>query len=165
LEVGESASAGENVISMIGGGELKVVLQVPELDVSKIISGTLATVRLDALPGELFEGVVQTINVRETEIDGVPVYEAFVEIQPDERVRNGMTAYGEIEVSRRTDVLAVPSYLLENEGGEYYINVISPSGDAEKRKVAIGLRGSDNFVEITSGLSLGEVVVGKSEEQ
>src|SRR3989344_5498810 len=70
-EVGENADIGERVISILGEEKLEVVLQVSELDVSKLVPDSSVQISIDAIPSENFYGILKTVNSRETEIDGV----------------------------------------------------------------------------------------------
>ncbi len=160
LEVGENASTGERVISVLGEKKLEVVLQVSELDVSRLVPGTVVKVALDAFPNETFDGSLTTINSRETEIEGVPVYEAFVELVGDPRIKTGMSAKGTIVLSSKQGVIAIPSYLILKEGDSSTVEVISETGKKETRQVTLGLVGSDSMVEVISGLSVGDKVLG-----
>ena len=157
-EVGENASVGERVISILGEEKLEVVLQVSELDVYKLVPDTAITLTLDAIPGENFAGILRTINSRDTEIDGVPVYEAFVELSPDPRIKTGMNAKGLIVLAKIDNVLAIPSYAITKEEGKNFVNVILASGKTEKREVMLGLSGTDSMVEVIAGLASGEQV-------
>lgn len=163
-EVGENASVGERVISILGEDTLEVVLQVSELDVSRLAPGSQIKVSLDAFPGEEFLGTLKTINSRETEIDGVPVYEAFVELPADGRVKTGMSASGTITIATKSDVLAVPSYFVKKIGDRNIVEVVSPGGDISEREVKLGLLGTDSLVEIISGLEEGEKIVAVSQK-
>ncbi len=161
-EVGENASTGERVISILGESKLEVVLQVSELDVSRIPPGSKIKITLDAFPGETFEGTLKTINSRDTTVQGVPVYEAFVELPTDPRIKTGMSATGTITLAEKASVLAVPSYLIEKNGTENFVTVMTKEGKNEKRIVTLGLTGTDNMVEITSGLEVGDQVLAKA---
>jgi RND family efflux transporter MFP subunit len=158
-EVGENASVGEVVASVLGEERLEVVLQVSELDVSKLSPGTEVKISLDAFPGEEFVGTLKTINSRETKIDGVPVYEAFVELKADPRIKTGMSSNGKIVLEKSENVLVVPAYVIEKAEGSNFVKILGADGKIGKREVTIGLTGSDNMVEIQSGLSEGESVV------
>ena len=157
-EVGENASVGENVMSMIGSGGLEVVMQVSELDVSRIATNAPIEITLDAFPGEVFSGLVKTINSRDTQVDGVSVYEAFVELKRDDRIKTGMSANGTITIARKTGVLAIPSYYVKKVDGKNFVELVSPSGDTVETEVTLGLVGTDSTVEVTSGLQAGDQI-------
>ncbi len=164
-EVGESASVGDRIISVVGEGTLEVVLQVSELDVSRIVENSPIEITLDAFSGETFMGTLKTINSRDTEVEGVPVYEAFVELGADARIKTGMSAKGKIVFATKDDVLAIPAYLVGTLAGVSTVEVLTGEGQTEKRQVTLGLRGSDSMVEIISGLAEGEKVVSNGNEK
>lgn len=161
-EIGESASVGEKVISILGENKLEIVLQVSELDVSRLIPGQNVALKFDALPEETFAGTLLTINSRDTEVDGVPVYEAFVEVLPDERIKTGMTATGTIALHTKTGVLAIPNYFVKKEGGKNIVEVVTQKGKKEAREISLGLLGTDSMVEVLSGLAEGEKIISSN---
>jgi multidrug efflux pump subunit AcrA (membrane-fusion protein) len=76
----------------------------------------------------------------------------------DFQLRQGLTVTVSIIISEATDVIIVPNGAVSSEGGQYYVEVVSASGETEKRAVQIGI--SDwQYTEITDGLSEGEQVV------
>ncbi len=158
-EIGETVSIGDPIISILGEEKLEIVLQVSELDVSKLIPGVSIKITLDAFPGEDFDGVLDTVNSRDTQVDGVPVYEAFVKLPADDRIKTGMNAKGEILIDSREGVLAVPMYLVLKSGDVNSVEVVDADGNTTKREITLGLVGTDNMVEVTSGLSEGEKIV------
>ena len=157
-EVGENASIGERVISILGEEHLQVVLQVSELDVSKLVVGSVVKITLDALPGEEFMGTLKNVNSRETTIEGVPVYEAFVELNADARIRTGMSASGHIVLNSKNDVLTIPNYYVEKKGEQNIVKILGDDARTTDREVVLGLLGSDSQVEILSGLIEGEKI-------
>ncbi len=163
-EIGENASTGERVISVLGEQKLEVVLQVSELDVSRLVPGMTVQVSLDAFPEEIFEGKLKTINSRETEIEGVPVYEAFVDVGADPRIKTGMSAKGTIVLTSKNNVVAIPSYFVTKNGEINTVVVLTSSGKKETREVKLGLTGSDSIVEILSGLKEGDKIVSTSKK-
>ncbi len=157
-EVGENASIGERVISILGEEHLQVVLQVSELDVSKLVVGSNVKITLDALPNEEFVGILKNVNSRETTIEGVPVYEAFVELSPDSRIRTGMSASGHIVLNFKNDVLTIPNYYVEKVGEQNIVKILGDDARTTDRVVELGILGSDSQVEILSGLTEGEKI-------
>lgn len=163
-EVGESAGVGERVVSILGAGKLEIVLEVSELDVAKLIPGTKIGINIDAIPDETFTGTLQTINSRDTEIQGVPVYEAFVELALDPRIKTGMSADGHVILGQREDVLTIPLYTITREGDRNTVEILLSDGTREEREIQLGLSGSDSMVEIVAGLAEGEVIVFPANE-
>ncbi|OGI63639.1 hypothetical protein A2914_01650 [Candidatus Nomurabacteria bacterium RIFCSPLOWO2_01_FULL_41_21] len=161
-EIGENISSGERMLSVLGEERFEVVLQVSELDVSKLTLDSEVKIILDAIPGETFYGILRSVNSKETEVDGVPVYEAFVELAPDPRIKTGMSARGEIVLAERLGVIAIPAYLIQKEGDINFVKIAGTNGDSSgdmtKVEITTGITGSDSMVEITSGLSEGDKV-------
>ena len=76
----------------------------------------------------------------------------------DFQLREGLSVTVSIIVEERTEVILVPNGAVSSEGGEYYVEVITASGETERRVVQTGI--SDwQYTEITSGLNEGEQVV------
>ncbi|MCJ7604480.1 MAG: HlyD family efflux transporter periplasmic adaptor subunit [Dehalococcoidales bacterium] len=74
------------------------------------------------------------------------------------QLRQGLTVTVSIIVAERTDVLLVPNGAVIQEGLQSYVEVVTASGDTEKRAVQVGL--SDwQYTEIISGLTEGEEII------
>jgi len=158
-EIGENTSIGENIISILGEEKLQIVLQVSELDVSKLITGSAVKIFIDAFPGEEFDGILETVNSKDTKLDGVPIYEAFVELNTDNKIKTGMSAKGIIVLAKKDNVLAIPSYLIKKYENKNTIEVLEENGKIIEKEITLGLLGTDSMVEITSGLNEGEKIV------
>ncbi|MFM8892933.1 MAG: hypothetical protein ACKOTB_15200, partial [Planctomycetia bacterium] len=76
--------------------------------------------------------------------------------QPED-LRPGFTAEVEIRIAELHDVIAVPVAAVVEQGGTYYCGV--REGDRVVRRAVTTGQGNDTLIEITSGLSAGEVVV------
>ena len=74
------------------------------------------------------------------------------------QLREGLTVTVSILVDERDDVLLVPNGAITTQGGQTYVQVMSPDGTTEKRLITTGI--SDwQYTEVTDGLSEGEKVV------
>lgn len=74
------------------------------------------------------------------------------------QLREGLTVTVTIIVEERTDTLMVPNAAVSTEGLQSYVEVVTASGETEKRAVLTGI--SDwQFTEITDGLEEGEEVI------
>jgi len=161
LEIGEIVNAFTPVVVVFGDFQKQLDLNVPEIYINKVQIGDTVSVTLDAYEDLSFTGTVGFIDLVDTEVDGVPVYQTDVLVnEEDERIRVGMNAKASIVSSKVSDVLAVPAhYLYEREGDTYVLVRTASQDDGEERLVTTGLRGNDGLVEITSGLNKNEVVL------
>jgi HlyD family secretion protein len=161
-QLGELVTSADQVYYIIGEGGLKIVSNIPEVDIAKVSVGDEAVAVLDAYDsGTTFKVRISEIDPAETIVDGIATYKAtFVFEKPDDRIRSGMTASIAIETERRDDVLRVPQRALITNNGAKFIRL--PAGPEEPpREVAVqtGLRGSDGTIEIISGISAGDTII------
>jgi len=76
----------------------------------------------------------------------------------DFQLREGLTVTVSIIVAERTDVLLVPNGAVIQEGFKSYVQVVTDTGETEKRAVQAGI--SDwQYTEITDGLTEGEQII------
>ena len=74
------------------------------------------------------------------------------------QLREGLTVTVSIIVAQKSDVLLVPNGAITSQGGQTYVQVLSPDGTIEERSITTGI--SDwQYTEVTDGLSEGEKVV------
>ena len=74
------------------------------------------------------------------------------------QLREGLTVTVSILLDERTDVLLVPNKAITSQGGQTYVQIVSPSGVTEQRAIQTGI--SDwQYTEVTGGLNEGEQVL------
>ncbi len=84
-----------------------------EADVGNIRVGQQATFRVDAFPNRTFRGEVRQVRLNPTTQQNVVTYDVVVSVDnPDQVLLPGMTAYVNIVVAQRKDVLMVPNAAL-----------------------------------------------------
>ena len=84
-----------------------------EADVGNIRIGQPAEFRVDAYPNRVFHGVVHQVRLNPTTQQNVVTYDVVVSVDnPDKVLLPGMTAYVNITVAKRKDVLLVPNAAL-----------------------------------------------------
>lgn len=76
----------------------------------------------------------------------------------DYQLREGLTVTVSITIDERQNVLVVPNGAVNSAGGQYYVEVVTASGETEQRVVEVGISDWQN-TEVTSGLEEGEEVV------
>ncbi len=100
IRVGDEPWGGQTLITLPDLSTMQVQTYVNEVDVDKLEVGQLAHVRLDALPGPLFEGRITSVASLGREKEGdknVKVFDVTVEIAgEDSRLKPGMTATSEV---------------------------------------------------------------------
>lgn len=161
VDAGESVAASVSVLQIISEGDLGVEIDLPEIDSVKVSPGDKASITLDAFGDEVvFDATVLYVNVIEKLLDNVAVYEARAAFDDqDARIASGMTAEVTIVTDSRSNVLAVPIRAIETrDDGSMY--VLRKVGDgSEEVTIQTGLRGSDSFVEVLSGLQENDTIL------
>ncbi len=159
-KVGEIASGGSVIVSLISQSEFEVEVNIPEADIAKVKIGDTARITLDAYGSSVyFQAVVTKINPSETVIEGVATYKTTLQFtEKDERIKSGFTANIDILTAQRENVLAVPYRAVVTKNGDKIIRILNGKM-VEERKVEIGLRGSDGYIEIIEGLGEGTQVI------
>jgi len=165
-KVGEIASPGIPVVSLLADHGLEIDANIAEADIGKVNVGDPASMTLDAFQGETFSGKVTYIDPSETLIEGVPTYKTvfqFVNLDPG--MKTGMTANIDITTAVHDNVLYVPQRTVTtNADGTRNVEVYHGAKQPlETRAVTVGIRDTNGNIEITSGLTSGESVVRPSE--
>ncbi len=84
-----------------------------EADIGNIRVGQAATFRVDAFPNRTFSGQVRQVRLNPTTQQNVVTYDVVVAVDNlDQALLPGMTAYVNIMIAQRKDVLVVPNAAL-----------------------------------------------------
>jgi HlyD family secretion protein len=158
-QVGQVVSPGVPLLTLINNAGLKVVVYVSGSDVAQIKTGQKANVTLDAYgTGTTFPATVAAVDNAETTVNGTPAYGVTLYFtNPDARIKAGMTANADIITAEHDGVLEVPSNLVINNNGNYFV-LVQNGKNSEQAPVQIGIVGAST-TEITSGLSAGQSIV------
>jgi HlyD family secretion protein len=132
---------------------------VSETDVAKLAVGNHADLTLDAYGSDTtFSATVTKLDPAPTTKDDVTGYKATFQLdKPDARIKPGLTANANVLTQER-DALAVPDRSVLQKGDHYTV-LVKNGDDVKEQEVSIGIRGSDGWWEITSGLNAGDQVV------
>ena len=158
---GETVAAGMNAptfITIIDLRRLEVNAYVDETDVGKIAVRQDAIFTVDTFPDKDFKGKVTAIYPRAVLQENVVNYITLISINNTEgKLKPDMTANVTITLKKKTGVLAVPGAAVRREGGKKFVTVLE-NGKPVRREVKTGWK-DGNYLEITSGLKEGEMVV------
>ena len=148
----------EAVLDLVDPDALYVSAPLDEVDAGKVSVGQVVRVTIDPFPDEDFAGHVQRVAPYvEDSVDQNRTFEVEVELDDSEvltRLLPGTTADVEVILVRKDDALRVPSHALI-EGSRV---LVIEGEELVSKEVETGLR-NWQFVEVLSGLSVGETVV------
>jgi multidrug efflux pump subunit AcrA (membrane-fusion protein) len=155
-QVGQVVSPGAPVMSLINNSGLKIQAYVSEKDVANVKPGDAAVITLDAFgTGTTFPATVTTVDAAQTQVNGAAAYLVTLHFtNPNAQIKDGMTGNVHIIEAEHDDVIAVPSDLVINDAGNYFV-LIQSNGVVARQTVQIGLVGAST-TEITSGLNVGD---------
>jgi HlyD family secretion protein len=93
--------------------KMQVSASIDESDVGRVRPGQNVTFRVDAYPGEEFNGTVAQIRLNPVVVNNVTTYATMINVPNDDlRLKPGMTANLKVQIARRPDVLRVPNTAL-----------------------------------------------------
>ncbi len=165
LSRGETVSPGTPVFSLSGGDQPHLEIFIPEVDITNLELGDPAIARFDAFPDERFEAKTTRISGTAVDRQGVASFKTRLDLQdPDPRIRTGMTADLDITTAERSDVAAIPGRALIRKEDGFFVRAMKDN-TYEYRPVSRGLRGSDGWIEITSGLEEGDEIIVYADDQ
>jgi HlyD family secretion protein len=179
-EVGELVMSGTTgfgegtpILQVADLSQMRVRLNLNELDVAKVRVGMPVEITVDALPERKFRGVVRKIapaaqSNPQQQTASLGVVKFAVEVylnQTDDALRPGMTARCRIITARKANALRLPLEALGKEGDRDYVlrivpNQTEPNGKPKTEKVfvKVGLR-SASHAEILDGVREGDKVL------
>jgi multidrug resistance efflux pump len=153
----------QKIISLPNTAELIVEVRVHEASVDKVRPGQRATIIAEAFPDKTLHGEVLSVAPLPDTQRGylspdVKVYLTKVSIEDSHSsLRPGMSAKVEILVEQLDDVVIVPVQVVANRAGRKVCYIATDRGP-EEREVQTGAF-NDTFVEIVSGVEVGENVL------
>jgi len=110
--------------------EMRIDSSFAEADVGKISEGQKVNFTVDAFPNRSFTGQVQQIRMNATVLQNVVTYNVRVSLEnPEQILLPGMTAYVNIAVARRDDVLIVPNSALRFKPADAGENAAEATND------------------------------------
>ena len=156
---GEYVTPGDQIGTLDDLSEIKLDFDVSETQLAQLAPGVAISAHTAAFPDATFEGHIANVDSRIDPATRMVRVRAILP-NPNERLRPGMLMTVEVR-SHPRQAFAVPEASVLDEGeAAYVLRVVSREGaqSVERVPVEAGLR-TGGMVEITSGLSAGDVVV------
>lgn len=169
--------------------KMRVLADIDEADVGRLKEQMKADIRVDAFPGETFEGIVSQVRYSPVNTSGVVTYAAVIEVEnPDLKLRPGMTATATIHSADAKGTKRLPNAALRfkpsppkdkdgkplpqdplprlapGKGRVYVLTNSTPGAEViEMREVDIGITDGVNTV-LKSDLGTTDVVTDETDE-
>jgi membrane fusion protein (multidrug efflux system) len=157
-DAGTIVNAGTPLYTIVDDSVFELRSSVGSGDLSRVRVGGTVTVTVDALPGVVAQGVVDRISPK------VDVrsrsFEAIIRVPGRQELVSGLFARAEVRVREVLGSLTVPPAALVRDGADpsKAQTFVVANNKVERRDVTVGVEVPD-AVQVTSGLSVGEVVV------
>lgn len=93
--------------------QMQINASFSEADLGRLKVGQAASFRVDAFPGESYQGTVRQIRLNPTTQQNVVTYDVIIDVaNPELKLLPGMTAYVDIALDQRQNVLLAPNAAL-----------------------------------------------------
>lgn len=164
ITVGTAIKAGQ-VLALIGDLHgLRVEIDIPEVDITKIKPGMAASIRGVAFAKQELKGKLVRVNAQATSATGgtLPSFTAIIEVhdltkEQQALIKVGMSASIELAIDS-SDKILVPIAAVKQKNGRSLVRVQAKNGAINSRPVVTGAAQADSVV-IDSGLKAGDVVI------
>lgn len=156
VHIGEIASAGTPLFSIIRLNRLELRAQVSDIDLAKFTPGQTVSISTHETDSGTIKGQVRLVNPQVDAISRLGTVR--INLPADTQLKPGMFVRGQVEVGQR-QALTVPHQALVTNHGESVVFRLD-NKRALSTPVQVGTQ-TESFVEIKQGLKPGELVVAK----
>jgi HlyD family secretion protein len=158
--VADVTRSGGTVVAVIADDRrIRLIGEVDENDVARIRVDQEARISVDAFPDEAFRGRVKKISSAGTDVENISSFEVEIALEPDDRLRVGMSSDARVVIREHRQVLLVPNLAIVRREGERFVRAPAVGGAASKL-VPIEAGISDGFRTIISeGLDEGAPIL------
>lgn len=148
----------QKIASIKTNAPAQIIVNLTEIDVTKVKIGNKATITLDALSGKTYTGKVISIDTIGAISSGVTNYPAVIGLDNEvQEILPNMSVQASIITNVKNNVILVPHGAIQTQNEQASIRVLK-NDQITSVPVEIG-ESSDTQTEVTSGLSEGETVV------
>lgn len=162
----------DNYISIASVEDLYMDINIGEDKIDKISSGQEVEIVVNYDESKVYTGTISKINAIGTHTSGGTNFAAIASLKNDGNLKLGMSATCTITIDKKENLPCLPIEAIEIENNKKYVNLINENSSQSKVEIETGASNA-NYVEIKSGLSLGDnvnyetttVIVTKEEEK
>jgi RND family efflux transporter MFP subunit len=160
VQPGERVAVDAKLLEIVDLSRLELQASVPPEDAGQLHVGAVARLRVDGIDAGVAAHVVR---INPSAQPGSRSVLAYLELQPNPALRQGLFAQGRIELERR-EALLLPLSVVRNDQAQPYALRVDDTR-VTQRTLRLGARGrhaGDEFVEVLHGLDDGDLVLAAS---
>jgi membrane fusion protein, multidrug efflux system len=155
IKAGNFVQINTPIIRIVDASRLEATLDVPERELATLKPGLPVRLQADALPGRVFEGVVD--RVAPVVDGGSGTFRVISSFDGSGALQPGMFGRLRIDYDQRADALTIPRLALLDDEGDPAVYVVR-DGKAARVPVTLGYQ-DGALVEVREGLAEGDAVV------
>jgi HlyD family secretion protein len=157
--VGDQVSPLINAFRIDDLTQMKVDVQVSEVDINSVQVGQPVTLTFDAISGRTYNGkVIEVAQAGDTVQGAVDFTVTVVLTDADKNVKPGMTAAVTITVKQVNNVLLVPSRAVRLVNNQLVVYILN-NGQPQEVNVTLGASSDTMSEVVSSNLKAGDIVI------
>ena len=157
VATGEYVTTASTVATVMKLDPIRLRLQVPELEASRLRVGQVATATVEALEGSQFQGRIVAINPALDAATRATIVDVTI-ANPHGAIRAGMFATADVALGASERGVFVPREALVDDPNTNSFRVFAVDGSTARLRIVQPGSSSDAEVRIVSGLAAGEQV-------
>ena len=162
ISEGSVVNAQGEAMTLVNMDNLKVSFHVSEDVINEISVGSPVYITVSAVSDDPMTATVT--NISEVADSSTRLYQVEAALSNTEgNLKPGMFANVRLVTETKEDTIVVPLNTVLTDNGEKYVFVVDENNIAHKTVVETGLE-NDTYIEITSGLNIGDTVVTKGQD-
>ncbi len=148
----------QSSILTIATEKLEVLAEVPEVDIGNIKPGMAVEIRADAVPDQIFKGIVRLIAPEAVKRDNVTFFEVKVATSPEQKeLRSGMKVQLRLLAEAIKNAIVVPTVAISQQSGKDGVWILDQNNQPKFKQITIG-NTIDDKTQIIEGVKEGERV-------
>lgn len=157
VEAGDIVSPNQRLFTIADVRTLITRVQISELDVVALRTGSEVSVTADAFPGERFTGRIRRVFPAADSVSRMVPVEVEIGGPSAARLRPGYTARVTFELAANEDAVLIPARAVVGTAGNQAVMMIE-DGKPVRRGVRLGAEVSGR-VEVLEGLQVGDTII------
>lgn len=173
VKTGQTVNAAMNtptIVQIADLSKMEILIEISEGDIGNIKTGARVTYTVLSNPDNVYETTLDSIDPGLTLLtngeygevvgssEAIYYYGRLVVPNADGALRIGMTTQNVIYVDSAENALTLPVLAVKNDRGRDYVDVLTETGEIQKRYIATGLSDGVETV-VTDGVEEGENVI------